>query len=95
MVEEKRCPGCGAILQTLDDQEQGYIPATLYNREDAICQRCFKLRHYGQFFTVPTVGKEYEKLLITANKEQNLLVYVIDLFNFDGSIIGDLMDYVP
>lgn len=95
MVEEKRCPGCGAILQTLDDQEQGYIPATLYNREDAICQRCFKLRHYGQFFTVPTVGKEYEKLLIAANKEQNLLVYVIDLFNFDGSIIGDLMDYVP
>ncbi len=95
MSEEKTCPGCGAVLQTIDDQAEGYIPAPLYNNPDAICQRCFQLQHYGRFTSVPIANEELMKIFKTANAEKSLLVYVIDIFNFYGSIIENLAEIVP
>lgn len=90
---EKKCPGCGAVLQTVDDQQEGYIPATLYDSEDAICQRCYRLRNYGEFITIPLASDEFVKILDAANKEKCLIVYVIDIFNFDGSIIENFNEH--
>lgn len=94
-MAEKRCPGCGAILQTIDDSLEGYIPPMLYKRKGAVCQRCFKLQNYGQLVDNSQTNHDYLELLRRANENHNLLVYVIDIFNFAGSIIDNLKDYVP
>ena len=94
-MAEKRCPGCGAILQTIDDSLEGYIPPMLYKRKNAVCQRCFKLQNYGQLVENSPANHDYLEMLKTANENHNLLVYVIDVFNFLGSIIENLLSYVP
>ena len=94
-MEEKRCSGCGAILQTIDDSGEGYIPPTLFAKEGSICQRCYRLQHYGQLSKTPTINSEYIELLKEASANNNLLVYVIDVFNFFGSIIEKLHEYAP
>ena len=43
----KQCPGCGVVLQATDPDQPGfYIQPE--NAEVVFCQRCFRLRHYGQ-----------------------------------------------
>ncbi|MBL3572224.1 MAG: 50S ribosome-binding GTPase [Synergistaceae bacterium] len=43
-----RCPACGTPFQTEEPDQPGYLPPPSRDREGAICQRCFKLVHYGK-----------------------------------------------
>lgn len=94
MSEERRCPGCGAIFQSIDDTQEGYIPASLLARKDAICQRCFQLQHYGKFKTIPIHNEELLKIYQAATKEKALFVFIVDIFNFYGSMIEDLEKHI-
>ena len=40
----KKCLGCGIFLQDKDVNSLGYTPKI----ENDLCQRCFKLKHYGE-----------------------------------------------
>ena len=44
----KCCKGCGIVLQNEDDKALGYVP----NLEADYCQRCFRIRHYGDVTVV-------------------------------------------
>ncbi len=48
-MEERRCPGCGAVLQTNDELKDGFVDKNALNREYILCKRCFQLQHYGKF----------------------------------------------
>ena len=41
-----KCHGCGISLQTEDETKMGYVPQEKKN--EGLCQRCFKIRHYNQ-----------------------------------------------
>lgn len=60
---ERRCIGCGAILQTTDPKKPGYLPAaTLAKAEaddDIYCQRCFRLRHYNEIAPVTLTDDDF------------------------------------
>lgn len=55
----EKCPGCGATLQFESPDRPGYLPENLQPnstdaadsvnafRSDRVCQRCFRLTHYG------------------------------------------------
>ena len=42
----KKCLGCGVILQTKEIETEGYVD----NIDKDICERCFKLKHYGKIY---------------------------------------------
>lgn len=88
---EKYCHGCGAKLQSIDENLEGYVDSDVLNRdEDVLCKRCFRMVHYGEFKKTLLVNDEFKKILLKTNEEKCLIVYVIDIFNFVGSIINDL-----
>lgn len=93
MEEEKKyCYGCGEELQSVDPKLPGYVPNEVMqkNTENLLCQRCFKLTHYGEFIRTPLLNSEFLKIIKGSNNEKCLIVYVIDIFNFSGSIIDNL-----
>ena len=50
-MEQLKCIGCGATIQTENPKEIGYTPkSSVEKMENQIiyCQRCFKLKHYNE-----------------------------------------------
>ena len=95
---ERRCIGCGAILQTTDPKKPGYLPAaTLAKAEaddDIYCQRCFRLRHYNEIAPVTLTDDDFLRLLNAIGESNALIVNVIDIFDFNGSVIPGLHRFV-
>lgn len=94
------CIGCGAKLQSSDPDEAGYIPASSLKKQLAAdnnlfyCQRCFRLRHYNEITDVAIDDNEFTALLNSLGKQNALIVNVVDLFDFDGSVIPGLHRFV-
>jgi ribosome biogenesis GTPase YqeH len=91
----RRCPGCGIILQTIDETLPGFVPEKhLLKHEVILCQRCFKIQHYGEdvLSKEPRVDEEFKRILAAAKKQKALIVYVLDLVNFESTLSKDLAD---
>ncbi|MCH4058184.1 MAG: ribosome biogenesis GTPase YqeH [Lactobacillaceae bacterium] len=94
------CIGCGAKLQSEDPQQAGYIPAASLKKQLAddqaafYCQRCFRLRHYNEIADIAIDDDEFTRLLNGLGHKKALIVNVVDLFDFDGSVIPGLHRYV-
>lgn len=96
MTEEKRCPGCGALFQSVNPQEKGYIPAEVLGRGDEVlCARCFSLVHYHRDCPLPFEAARYQALLATIARSRALVVAVVDLFDLEGTFLTDLNRWFP
>ena len=40
----KKCNGCGSVLQTEKIGEEGFVKASVYDKSE-YCERCFKIIH--------------------------------------------------
>lgn len=87
MTEEKTCIGCGAVLQTEDEKAPGYAPAATLEKEMPLCRRCFRLRNYNELEPVPLTDDDFLKILNTIGSKNALVVYIVDIFDFNGSWI--------
>lgn len=95
MEEKLYCYGCGQILQCEDETQAGYVPdKILETKENILCQRCFKLQHYNTNSEIQLVEDDYVTILKNIAKEDALLVYVLDVFNFESSLIKNLNKYL-
>lgn len=96
--EEIRCIGCGAIIQTTDKEALGYTPTSALEKGlekgEVYCQRCFRLRHYNEIQDVQLTDDDFLKLLNELGSEDALIVNVIDIFDFNGSLIPGLHRFV-
>ena len=96
--EELRCIGCGAVIQSTDPQQPGYTPQSAIEKglaaNELYCQRCFRLRHYNEIAPVSLSDDEFLKLLGQIRDANALLVYVVDVFDFNGSLIPGLHRFV-
>jgi len=93
----RRCPGCGVILQSIDETLPGFVPEKHLERHEVVlCQRCFKLQHYGEDIAPrePRVNEEFLHIVNQAKAENALIVYVLDLFSFDSSFSKDINDSI-
>lgn len=94
------CMGCGAQLQTDRPNQAGYIPAAALAKQQAAggetlyCQRCFRLRHYNEITDVPVDDNKFTQLLNELGKVDALIVNVVDVFDFAGSVIPGLHRFV-
>ncbi len=90
-----RCSGCGAIIQSSDRLAPGYIDKTVLEKhidDNFYCKRCFDLKHYNKNITIKMDNDKYLANLDKIRKDKGLIVYIIDLFDLDGTIIENIND---
>lgn len=99
-TEDLYCIGCGAKIQTENKTEVGFIPKSALAKQldqedqDIYCQRCFRLRHYNEIMPVSISDDEFVSLLNEIGDRDALIINVIDIFDFNGSIIPGLHRFV-
>ena len=89
-MEQLICIGCGVEIQTEDRNKEGYAPPSSLEREDVICQRCFRLRNYNEIAPVSLTSDDFLAILNDISTRDGLLVMVVDVFDFNGSWINGL-----
>lgn len=81
-----KCSGCGAILQNENAEEIGYTPKL----DNELCQRCFRIKHYDDLVKSYKGDFDNYDILNTIDSRDDLVVWVVDLFDFDSNIINGL-----
>lgn len=95
-IRVRRCYGCGAILQSNDPNEAGYIPKEKFDNSDQnLCERCYKLRHYSSFQESGDLSLDYVTILEHAKQEGALIVYVVNAFALTGSFLEGIGKHLP
>ena len=96
--EELYCIGCGAKIQSDDKNEPGYTPKAALQKGletgELYCQRCFRLRHYNEVADVSLTDDDFLRLLNQLGQADALIVNVVDIFDFNGSLIPGLHRFV-
>ncbi|MCI8588046.1 MAG: ribosome biogenesis GTPase YqeH [Bacilli bacterium] len=82
MSKKKYCMGCGVLLQDENITQEGYIS----NLEDDICQRCFRMKHYGEYQVSTKSNEEYLHILRSIGRKKDLVLHIVDLINIDKEI---------
>lgn len=88
------CAGCGVRLQMQQPEAPGFIPENAVQREPVICQRCFRIRHYNEAASVAIDQDDFLKLLGSIGTTDSLVVHIVDLYDFEGSLISGLQRFV-
>lgn len=86
-MSEIKCIGCGAVLQSTDKDQPGYIPESGLTKEDAICKRCYRLKHYNEVMDVDVESGDFLTMLNSLYETNGTIVKVIDVFDFNGSLV--------
>ena len=82
MNNEKRCQGCGILLQDQNVLQEGYTTSL----ENDICQRCFRMKNYGEYQVVVKNNEEYLDILREVSKTKDLVLYITDLLNLEKNL---------
>lgn len=86
-----KCVGCGAVLQNEDENIKGYVPEI---KNGIYCKRCFRLMHYNEMPKIVANPSEYLDVLNGCLKKNGLYVLIVDLFDFTGTFIPDIIDHL-
>ncbi|KXH87377.1 ribosome biogenesis GTPase YqeH [Sporosarcina sp. HYO08] len=93
-MEELTCIGCGIAIQTENPKAEGYAPPASLEKEDVICQRCFRLRNYNELQPVSLSGDDFLAILNGIGEKEGIVVKIVDIFDFNGSWINGLQRFV-
>lgn len=87
----KFCTGCGIQLQNEDKNSLGYVPSL-----DAMyCERCFKIRNYGQLTVNMQQGIDSMETYRKINELDAVIFWVVDLFCFESGLISRINQKLP
>lgn len=78
-----KCHGCGISLQTEDETKMGYVPQEKKN--EGLCQRCFKIRHYNQMSEGNV--KTNQEIIESINKDETFVFFLVDLLNINEEML--------
>lgn len=85
------CKGCGVRLQNEDPKALGYVPTL----DSQYCQRCYRLRHYGDMTISMQQGIETNETLKKINEIDGPVFWVVDLFNLESNLVSRLNQKMP
>ena len=94
-----RCYHCGAILQCTNPNEKGYILPESLNRATPIqiiyCDNCFEMmKAFNNSQLNQNVDQEILKILDDAYATDAYIIWVVDLFSFNGTLNKEIADKV-
>ena len=78
----KKCNGCGVLLQTDDEKLVGFSRDASLD----LCERCFRIKHYGDYQVVEKDNEEYLNILKSISDTNDLVLFVVDLFNINKEV---------
>ncbi len=84
----KKCTGCGAILQDGDAKAIGYVNSL----DMDLCQRCFKIRHYGDLTIDLRDSFKNADILEGIKSQEGIIVWIIDVMNVDFALDEAIID---
>lgn len=82
MSSEKNCSGCGIKLQDQNPKDLGYTPKI----ENNLCQRCFRLKHYGDTKVMDLHGVESEEVFKSIEKIPGKIVLMVDITDIESTL---------
>ena len=91
----QRCYHCGALLQTEDPTKEGYISPDIiekYPEGLLLCNNCYKTERFSNNPSEATFDEDYTTILKEIHSKKALVVYVVDLFSFEGSFINKIIE---
>lgn len=80
----KKCIGCGAVMQSQDREIEGYIDSNKLE-SSSICERCFRIKNYGDYKNIVKDNKTFINILKDINPN-DLVIFVMDLFNLPKDV---------
>jgi ribosome biogenesis GTPase YqeH len=89
-----RCSGCGVSIQTESPDKLGYAPDAALKKDPVLCQRCFRIKHYNEISSITPNQDDFLKILSGIGRTEALVVHIVDLFDFEGSLIAGLHRFV-
>ena len=92
------CIGCGAHLQSETEDKAGYVPSSVLKKpaeelQEVYCKRCFRLRHYNEVSDVELTDSDFLTMLNEISSKDALVVNVVDVFDFSGSLITGMQRF--
>ncbi len=94
LTEPLYCIGCGVQIQTENKEEIGYAPPSSLEKEEIICQRCFRLKNYNELQPVSLTDDDFLRILNGLGERKGLIVKIVDIFDFNGSWLPGLHRFV-
>ena len=92
---KKKCIGCGVELQFEDKTKEGYVPEEKFvTEENLLCQRCFKIKNYGQNLEHSFDKEDYLKEVTENVKKSDVIIPIFDIIDFEGSFTEEILDYL-
>src|SRR5690554_3511722 len=85
MQTDKKCLGCGLVLQYDEPEHEGYAVKEDHN----YCQACFKLKHYG---VVANNTSKHEMPII---KKKGLIVLMTSVLHLDQLFAFSMQRHYP
>ena len=85
----KKCVGCGILLQDTDSSLDGYISSNDHN----LCYRCFNIKNYGQNKVISLDNNDYMRILDSI-REDDLVVYVSSLLTLNLDLINKFKNVI-
>ena len=82
----KKCLGCGTVLQYTDETQKGYVPKEKYNKAN-YCERCFKITNYN-YKTVTELPNINNYILEEINKKAKYVYFMVDILNINNEVIN-------
>lgn len=96
--EDLFCIGCGAKLQSENENMAGYVPTSVLKKdsteiEDIYCRRCFRLRHYNEVADIELTDDDFLTMLNEISSKDALVVNLVDVFDLNGTMISGMQRF--
>lgn len=83
---DRHCVGCGCQLQNIDPNALGYV----VKESQSLCQRCFRVRHYGDTQAFKKDGVNSTEVLATISKLEGMILLVMDISDLESGLFTGL-----
>jgi len=85
----KKCIGCGCVLQNEDINNDGFV----LSLEDNICQRCFRIKYYNEYKKTTRNNTDYINIINSINSD-DLVIYVTSLMDIRLDFIDSFKNVI-
>jgi len=94
-LKKKKCMGCGIEIQVRDEKKPGFVPERVaMEKGKVICKRCFRIKNYGENNSIQLSHEEYKTEVTKVLKEVDVVLYVIDIIDFEGSFDDTILELI-